>query len=158
MDFRFWMAARISHSSFGCGRHSETPIGIWKREEIQIIKFHTVPCLFGLVPASTASGKTNAQENCHPSFGLSVRQWKSKKPVLRPSNSRSTLIRRSKLNNPKRARCGLGNDLERSITIHSVRGKAAAIQCKGPVRFQLFSQDDQSGVSEIHRYVAVSFH
>ena len=56
------------------------------------------------------------------------------------------------------ATCWLGNDSESAIPIHSVRGKAAAIQRKSPVRFQLFSQDDQSGVGEIHRYIAVSFH
>src|SRR5437016_702375 len=50
------------------------------------------------------------------------------------------------------------NYLKGSIPIHSVRGKAAAIQRENPVCFQLFSQHNQRGVGEIHRDIAISLH
>src|SRR5262245_53309374 len=53
---------------------------------------------------------------------------------------------------------GLGDDLESSISMYSVGGKAAAVQREHPLGFKLFSQDSQSGVREIHRDVMVLFH
>ena len=53
---------------------------------------------------------------------------------------------------------GLGDDLKGSISIHSVRGEAAPVQRKNPVDIQLFPQDSQGGVGEIHWDVSVLFH
>jgi hypothetical protein len=53
---------------------------------------------------------------------------------------------------------GLGDDLESSVSMHSVGGKSAAVQRKHPLSFKLFRQNSQSGVREIHRDVAVLFH
>jgi hypothetical protein len=47
---------------------------------------------------------------------------------------------------------------KRLSPIHSVRRKAAAIQCKHPVGLQFFPQYDQGGIGEIHRDIAVPFH
>ena len=52
----------------------------------------------------------------------------------------------------------LGDDLESSVSMHSVDGKSAAVQCEHPLGFKLFRQNSQSGVREIHRDVAVLFH
>ncbi len=53
---------------------------------------------------------------------------------------------------------GLRDYLEGSIPIHSVRGKAAAIQRENPVCFQRFSEHNQGGVGEVHRDITISFH
>jgi hypothetical protein len=53
---------------------------------------------------------------------------------------------------------GLGDYLEGSLPMHSVRGKSAAVQCKDALGFQVFRQNDQSGVGEIHRDIAILFH
>jgi len=53
---------------------------------------------------------------------------------------------------------GLGDDLKGSISIHSVRGESAPVQRKNPLGFQLFPQDSQGGVREIHRDVSVLCH
>lgn len=52
----------------------------------------------------------------------------------------------------------LGDNPESSVSMHSIGGKAAAVQCKHPLGFKLLSQNSQSGVREIHRDVAVPFH
>src|SRR5262245_29560541 len=53
---------------------------------------------------------------------------------------------------------GLGDDLKSSVSVHSVGGKAASVQCEHPLGFNLFRQNSQSGVREIHRDVAVLLH
>ena len=53
---------------------------------------------------------------------------------------------------------GLGDDLKSSISMHSVDGKSAAVQCEHPFGFKLFRQNSQSRVREIHRDVAIFLH
>src|SRR5438094_1504936 len=53
---------------------------------------------------------------------------------------------------------GLGDNLESSVSMHSVDGKSAAVQCEHPLSLKLFRQNSQSGVREIHWHVAVLFH
>ncbi len=53
---------------------------------------------------------------------------------------------------------GLRDYLEGSIPIHSIRGKAAAIQRENPVCSQLFAQHNQGGVGKIHWDIAISLH
>ena len=50
------------------------------------------------------------------------------------------------------------NYLKRFSLAEAIGGKATPVQCKNPIGFQLLSQSDQCGVSEIHRHVAISFH
>ena len=52
----------------------------------------------------------------------------------------------------------LGDNLESSVPIHSVGGETATIQSKYFVRLRLFPQNNQGGVREVHRDVAVPFH
>ena len=52
----------------------------------------------------------------------------------------------------------LGDDLESSVSVHSVGRKSAPVQCEHPLGFKLLRQNSQSGVREIHRDVAVFFH
>ena len=48
--------------------------------------------------------------------------------------------------------------LERLIPVHSVCRESAAIQREDPVGLHFFAQNNQSGVGEIHRDVAIFFH
>jgi len=103
------------------------------------------------------SRKINASENCHASFGWSSEMEQSKACPQPFDADDDNFDEGSKIENPRSAYSGLRNNSEGSIPIHSVGGKAATIQCKNPIGFQLFSQDDQSGIGEIHRHIAISF-
>jgi len=52
----------------------------------------------------------------------------------------------------------LGDDLESSVSVNSVGGESAAVQCEHPFGFKLFRQNSQSRVREIHRDVAIFLH
>jgi hypothetical protein len=51
----------------------------------------------------------------------------------------------------------LGDDLESSVSMHSVNGKSAAVQREHPLGFKLFRQNSQRGVREIgtFRYLSI---
>src|SRR3990172_13171544 len=53
---------------------------------------------------------------------------------------------------------GLRDDLESPVSVDSVRGKSAPVQSKDPVGLQLFAQNNQRGVGEIHWDIAILFH
>jgi hypothetical protein len=52
----------------------------------------------------------------------------------------------------------LWDDLKTSVSMHSVGGKAAPVQCEHPLGFKLLRQNSQSCVCEIHWDVFVPFH
>ena len=52
----------------------------------------------------------------------------------------------------------LGDDLESSVSVHSVGGKATPVQCKHPLGSTSPAKTAESGVREIHRDVSVLFH
>ena len=53
---------------------------------------------------------------------------------------------------------GLRDYLESPVSVDSVRGKSAPVQRENPVGLQLFAQNNQRGVGEIHWDIAVLFH